>query len=78
VTFVGMIDQTSGTGLSWPPLRSRGGYDATRAVEIRARATRWDQDDRTRAALERLAGQIDKGEPLRRDVPPGYYLDIKI
>lgn len=59
-----------------PLSESRSGYRAVRAVEARARNTSWDQDTRTRAALERLDVRLAARTPPRTDVPPGYYLDI--
>jgi len=56
----------------------RAGYRAVRSVEVRARTTDWGQDARTRAALERLDGRLAAKDPPRRDVPPGYYLDISV
>lgn len=50
----------------------------TRDVALRARTMRWEQDAQTRAAVERLSSRLQSGEPLRRDVPPGFYLDIRL
>jgi uncharacterized protein YjiS (DUF1127 family) len=73
-----MIDPTPAMSRAEPAAARRDGYSAASAVNIRARATRWDQDARTRAALDRLAERLAAGPALRRDVPPGYHLDITV
>jgi hypothetical protein len=58
--------------------RRNDGYAAARAVEIRAQSARYDHESENRGALERLSQRLAANEPLRRDVPPGYYLNIRI
>jgi hypothetical protein len=74
-----MIEQTN---TPRPPIaassRGNDGYTAARAVEIRAQSTRYDHAGENRRALERLSQRLAASEPLRRDVPPGYYLNIRI
>lgn len=54
------------------------GYDATREVRARARVLNEPDNERTRRALDRLDRILASDEPLRSDVPRGYYLDILI
>jgi hypothetical protein len=74
-----MTDPAPGVGSAAPlPAGGRDGYNATKDVALRARTTRWEQDAQTRAAVERMSARLASGEPLRRDVPPGFYLDIRL
>ena len=41
-------------------------------------ATRYDQNAQLRTSLDRLDQRLASGEPLRRDVPPGYYLNVLV
>jgi hypothetical protein len=43
---------------------------------MRAAVTRYGEDDRTQAAFARLDSLLTSGRPPRRDVPPGFYLDV--
>jgi hypothetical protein len=58
--------------------RDREGYSAVRAIETRAQTTSWNHGERARAALDRLGRLLDSGTPLRNDVPPGHYLDVRV
>jgi hypothetical protein len=73
-----MTDLASGLGSSSSvaSARERRSYASARAVEVRAQTTRYDQDASSRQALDRLAKHLASGESPRRDVPPGYYLDV--
>lgn len=74
-----MIEQTT-TSRSPIASASRGsdGYAAARAVEMRAQSTRYDHESEARRALDRLSQHLAAKEPLRSDVPPGYYLNIRV
>ena len=76
----GMIDQTNAS-------RSPDRLCLARQRRLRRRARRRDpravhplrsRERRTRRALERLSQRLAANEPLRRDVPAGYYLNIRI
>ncbi|MBK8209349.1 MAG: hypothetical protein IPK78_04670 [Rhodospirillales bacterium] len=74
-----MIDQTnSARSPVAAPARGRDGYAAARAVEVRAQSTRYDHEGDARRALDRLSQRLAANQPLRRDVPPGYHLDIQV
>ena len=74
-----MIEQTAGLrSLAAAPTRGRHGYAAAHAVEIRAQTTRYDHEGEARRALDRLSQRLAANEPLRRDVPTGYHLNIRV
>jgi hypothetical protein len=74
-----MVDQSLGTSRTPAAAEpGRSAYAATRAVEIRARSTRYDQNAQMRTTLDRLDQRLASGEPLRHDVPPGFYLNILV
>ena len=75
-----MIEQASRSRVSSgaAPQRNAGGYAGARAVEVRAQTTVYGQDAESRKAMERLSQRLSSGEPLRRDVPPGFYLNIRV
>lgn len=53
------------------------GYEMARDVNVRAAATGSADAPPARKAIARLNQMLDEGVPLKRDVPRGYYLDIK-
>jgi hypothetical protein len=53
-------------------------YRNARNVEMRAAQGRFGEDEATRTAIDRLSGLLRSGQPLRSDVLPGYYLNIRI
>ena len=53
-------------------------YKDAREVEIRAAVSRPDESPEQKAALSRLGRILDSGRPLKRDVPRGFYLNIRI
>lgn len=57
---------------------SARGYTSAHDVEVRAANTRYAESDQTRSALDRLARHLATGEEPRANVPPGYYLDVKV
>ncbi|MDV7341156.1 hypothetical protein RYZ26_16230 [Terasakiella sp. A23] len=72
-----MSSTTRISGSSTQPVVSdRGSYGADREERVRiAKIGRRDGPD-IRGALERLRRLLASGEPLRDDVPRGYYLNI--
>ena len=61
-----------------PVVADRGSYGADREERTRgSRTARRDGPD-IRGALERLRRILASGEPLRDDVPRGYYLNILV
>jgi hypothetical protein len=55
------------------------GYREAREVERVARAISFAESAEARGALDRLTRALaNKETPLRRDVPRGYYLNIRI
>lgn len=75
-----MTDETSGIGrcAASASAQTRQGYASAQAVAIRSETSRYGQDNETRRALARFAERLASGEPLRRDVPPGYHLSIVV
>lgn len=53
------------------------GYEAARDVNARAATASSGDAPHARKAMTRLNQLLDAGVPLNRDVPRGYYLDIK-
>ncbi len=53
------------------------GYGASRDVNLRAAAAGSADAPHARQAIARLNQMLDSGVPFKRDVPRGYYLDIK-
>lgn len=53
------------------------GYEAARDVNARAAAAGSADAPHARKAIDRINKLLDAGVPLKRDVPRGYYLDIK-
>jgi len=60
--------------------RRARGYQAEAVHEVRARAanTNPQQSDAERRSLRRLNQVLDHNQPLRDDVPRGFYLNIKV
>jgi len=56
------------------------GYQAESVREIRSRANVTDQgaSEQERRGLRRLNQALDHSQPLREDVPRGFYLNINI
>lgn len=53
-------------------------YRDAREVHARARVTRRADPPAIEQALDRLDRALDSGQPLSRDVPRGYYINIKV
>lgn len=71
---------TFATTLS-PGRTARGaGYQAQSVRDVKARATVTDQgvSAEERRGLRRLNQVLEQNQPLREDVPRGYYLNINI
>jgi hypothetical protein len=73
-----MVEQTSGSQSRVIVPRRDSGYAAARTVEIRAQNTRYETDESARRAIDRLTRRLSAEEPLRRDVPPGFYLNVRV
>ncbi len=56
------------------------GYQADSVREVRARAAVNDQgtSPEEQRRLRRLNQVLDQGQPLREDVPRGYYLNLNV
>ena len=54
------------------------GYEASREVGNRARVTQPMNDPEFNHAVTRLNRDLEANEPLRRDVPRGYYLNVRV
>ena len=52
--------------------------DSVREVKARANVTTQSASDQERAGLRRLNAALNNAEPLRDDVPRGYYLNILV
>ncbi len=62
-----------------PIPRDRGAYGSDREERVRiAKAGSRREGPDIRGALERLRRLLASGEPLRDDVPRGYYLNILV
>lgn len=53
------------------------GYETARDVNVRAAAAGSTDAPQAKKAITRLNQLLDSGVPFNRDVPRGYYLDIK-
>ena len=53
------------------------GYETARDVNARAAASGSADAPQARRVIARLNQLLDAGVPFNRDVPRGYYLDIK-
>lgn len=74
-----MIEQTTASRSPIvSALRGNDGSAAARAVVMRAQSTRYDHESEARRALDRLSQRLAANAPLRSDVPPGYYLNIRV
>lgn len=73
-------------GATFPLGPSRAGDAGTAAATLktaqratqRADAYASADDARTLAAIQRLKTMFSSGQALRRDAPPGYYLDLRV
>lgn len=53
-------------------------YRDARQVEIRAAVSRPSDSPEQKQALSRLDRILETGRPLRKDVPRGFYINIRI
>lgn len=60
------------------PRANMAGYRTAQDAAARAAAFKSEDDGKTRAALQRLAKILRSETVPRRDVPPGYYLNISV
>lgn len=72
------VDFTNSNAL--PPPGRAGAYQAEAVHEVRARAAavRQDTTPEEREGLTRLNRILGQNRPLRRDVPRGFYLNIRV
>lgn len=54
------------------------GYSFAEEVARRANVQSEQDSPQNQASLNRLKRVLDSGQPLRGDVPRGFYLDLKI
>lgn len=74
-----MADVSSVTSRSpAPPAKRADGYLAMREVKALARVAEKSDSAEAREALVRLNRILASGQPLRGDVPRGYYLNFTI
>lgn len=52
--------------------------DTVRDIRARANATEPSQTEQEKQGLRRLNAALSNEEPLRNDVPRGYYLNISV
>lgn len=61
------------------PLRGQQqSFQTARQAQTRAAVTQTQESPETRGALNRLDRVMASGQPLRTDVPRGYYLNIRV
>lgn len=73
----GIGGNTSGSVIATQGQRSA--FDTARQARLRAGAsTAHDTDQGHRRAMARLDSLLASGEPLRADVPRGYYISINV
>jgi len=74
-----MADVSSVTSRSpAPPVRRADGYQAMREIKALARVAEKSDSAEARQALARLSRLLASGQPLRGDVPRGYYLNFTV
>lgn len=54
------------------------GYSFAEEVQRRANVSGDEDSPQNQASLQRLKRVLDSGQPLRGDVPRGFYLDLKV
>ena len=52
--------------------------DSARDIKVHANTTGQKQTDQEKSGLRHLNSVLNHGEPLRDDVPRGYYLNITV
>ena len=52
--------------------------DAARDIKVHANTTEQKQTNQEKIGLRHLNSVLNHGEPLRDDVPRGYYLNITV
>lgn len=74
-----MVDISSVTSRSSAlPVKRADGYHAMREVKALARVAEKSDSAEARQALARLSRFLASGQPLRGDVPRGYYLNFTV
>ncbi len=64
--------------LALPEAHPPRGYRQANDVVRRAAVIQGGESPEVGSALRRLRGILHRGEPLRPDVPRGYYLNIRV
>lgn len=75
VSTSSVAPSTQGAGRSAAPNK---GYAFADEVSRRANVLSDQESPQNQASLGRLKRVLDSGQPLRGDVPRGFYLDIRI
>ena len=52
--------------------------DSVRDIQVHAKTTEQNPSEQEKTGLRRLNSILNHGEPLRDDVPRGYYLNITV
>ena len=81
-----MNDNIKTVGAAVQPLKHSGqfrqralsGYEASKEVDRQARITKPMDEPAFRRALNKLDQTLEADNPLRKDVPRGYYLNIRV
>lgn len=72
------VQNTSRSNRSAASQRARGGYAQADDVTRRARVMNDVETPENLASLRRLNRALSSDQPLRGDVPRGYYLNIRV
>ena len=60
------------------PQALRPTFETVEQARLQAAVTRGEDNPKNLASLDRLNQVLDAGEPLRGDVPRGYYLNLEV
>lgn len=69
---------SNGTTVGGTQSSAPQGYSFAQEVQRRANVQGDGESPQNQASLSRLKRILDSGQPLRGDVPRGFYLDLKI
>ncbi len=56
----------------------KSSFQVASEARMRAAVTRGKDDAELHSALARLDRVLGSGKPLRFDVPPGYYINVRV
>ena len=74
-----MAETTNITGAAVPRAReARNVFEIVREARLRAEVTESDDSPELKVALKRLDRVLNAGQPLRDQVPRGFYLNIRV